>query len=388
MNPTTTFDKASPSPILPRLAQGRPDDISTASMTCNIQEVANTVPTFVSLNDFQQKLSHITLNDINAVIIGNITYSLIEEGGEKRFSASPDRHSSEALPGRQIHDVVRTLNELLYRKRSITDNAERLPATVERNSPLPSLASEASDEEFSIITDSTEEDNIPGPAEYRTLIVTDGLRPPTYSPAAGQREAYKNELSDYLRGPILKEVNRHGASPLWLRPLAWVCGLFGFHGVGQTNCLSCATAVADTLKKGQLHCADPTLRGGSPSQFSTLSHAEGGMFGSLAAMLDKANAQPQCNVVLCVKRPRSVWRRLFSPTDGHACNVVKVDQTLFLVDAQKRRCRTLSLTDDRAIQLRQIAHFLGPIASGPGCLQWFDVGFQTVPNAVSAASAR
>ncbi|MFT4464384.1 MAG: toxin glutamine deamidase domain-containing protein [Sodalis sp. (in: enterobacteria)] len=375
MNPTNTFDKTRLPPILPSFVQSTYHDTSTASMSSNIQEVVNTVPTFVSLKDFQQNISHITLNDINAVIIGGVTYSLMGEGDEKFFSAGPDMHLSEAFPGEQINDVIRTLNDLLHQKRFTTDNAALPPATVDQNSPSPSSTSEVPDKEFSLITVSAEKDNILDSAEYRTLIVTEGRHPPTYSPAEGQREAYKNKLSDYLRGPLLKEVNHHGASPLWLRPLAWVCDLFGFHGVGQTNCLSCATAVADTLKEGQLHCADPTLRGGSPSQFSTLKNAVGGMFDSIAAMLDRANAQPRCNAVLCVKRPRSLWSRLFSPTDGHACNVVKVDQTLFLVDAQKRRCRTLSTTDDRAIQLRQITHFLGPIASGPGCLQWFDVGF-------------
>ncbi|MBT9431471.1 hypothetical protein JZM24_03580 [Candidatus Sodalis endolongispinus] len=295
------------------------------------------------------------------------------------FSIATDMNPGKDIYGEPITDVISKLNELLHLKRLTTDNVALQQSTVEQNSPSPSLTSEVTEEEFSLITASAEEDDLPGPEEYRTLIVTEGCHPPTYSPAAGQREAYRDELSRYLRGPLLKEVNRHGTSPWWLRPVAWVCGLFGVHGVVQTNCLSCATAVADTLKEGQLHCADHTLRGGSHSQFSTLNNAQGGMLDSIEAMLDKANAQPQCNAVLCVKRPRSFWSRLFSPTDGHACNVVKVDQTLFLVDAQKRRCQTLSITGDRANQLRQITHFLGPIAYGPGCLQWFDVGFERFP---------
>lgn len=336
-------------------------------------------PSFESFIDYQKNISHITFSDITAVIISGVTYTLSGEGDKKVFSAPPDMNPKKDLSGEPISDVIGKLNNLLHQKRLTTDNVALQQATVDQNSPSPSLTSEVTDEEFSLITASAEEDNLPAQAEYRTLVVTQGRHPPTYSSAAGQREAYKDELSSYLRGPLLKEVNRHGTSPLWLRPVAWVCGLFGFHGVGQTNCLSYATAVADTLKEGQLHCADPTLRGGSPSQFSTLNNAQGGMLDSIEGMLVRANAQPQCNAVLCVRRPRSFWRRLFSPTDGHACNVVKVDQTLFLVDAQKRRCQTLSTTGDRANQLRQITQFLGPIASGPGCLQWFDVGFERSP---------
>lgn len=103
-------------------------------------------------------------------------------------------HPSAGFPGEQIHDVIRTLNDLLHQKRSTPDSAVLLPATVDQDTPSPSLPSEVIDEEFAFITASAEEDNIPGPAEYRTLLVMEDRHPPTYSSAAGQREAYQDEF--------------------------------------------------------------------------------------------------------------------------------------------------------------------------------------------------
>lgn len=57
-----------------------------------------------------------------------------------------------------------------------------------------------------------------------------------------------NSKNKYVESYLLENVNRNGTAPLLLRPLAALLALFGIHGFGQKNCVSCATAVIDSLE--------------------------------------------------------------------------------------------------------------------------------------------
>jgi len=161
-------------------------------------------------------------------------------------------------------------------------------------------------------------------------------------PVPSHRDSgYTGKLGNYIRNTLLPQINQQGKAPLLLRPLAAIASWSGYHGVGQTNCLSCAASVADTLKQGILHKAFPTLRGSSPFHFTTLQEAQNAGRVRLLNSVDQLASYlmgdtGNLNVVLTINRPKAFWRRLFSSVDGHACNIIKTGNIIHLVDAQKK----------------------------------------------------
>lgn len=67
-------------------------------MSSNIQEAVHPVPSFVSLEYFQKNISPISLNNIDAMSIGGITYSLMGEGAENFFPLAPVCIPVQAFP--------------------------------------------------------------------------------------------------------------------------------------------------------------------------------------------------------------------------------------------------------------------------------------------------
>lgn len=251
-------------------------------------------------------------------------------------------------------------------------------------------------------------------ASPRALINLDAPdlpKPPPYSAAAGndrEKKAFQESMDNYIKTTLLPEVNRYGKPPLLLRPIAKVLDWFGCKGFGETNCLSCATAVADTFKQGTTHRALPTLRGGRVDQFATLAPLGRTMFGSVEELADKLHKSDELaakrqkngdiNAVLNITRP--FWRSLFSPVSGHASNIIKIGDTIRLVDAQKKVYKTIELNpdvsrhiknnpsiplneallthqkNDRAKIVEALTRFIGPVASGFGAITTIDVGFK------------
>ncbi len=203
-------------------------------------------------------------------------------------------------------------------------------------------------------------------------------------PTPDYRDAdYPQRLNDYILNTIIPKVNQPGKAPLWLRPLAAIAAWFGYHGVGQTNCLSCAASVADTLKQRVLHLAFPTLRGSSPSMFSTLRKAQntGGVkpidsIEDLAAYLNSSRAN--LNIVLTINRPKSFWRRLFNSVDGHACNIIRTGEYLHLVDAQQRRYNLVNMTSANRLSkdlITALYEFIGAVSPEERSLMLYNVGW-------------
>lgn len=212
---------------------------------------------------------------------------------------------------------------------------------------------------------------------YRNPVSKNGACPPPYHGGTKSHVIYNIKLETYIRDTLLTEVNRHGSPPLWLRPLAVVASWFGFHGVGQTNCMSCATAVADTLKTSNLHTALTDLRGGRPDRFATFDKVSRTLFDSAGELADKLRNSGDINAVVTVERPG--WRRLFSPVSGHACNIIKAGDTLHLVDAQKKRHVTVSQTQDKAAVHKALLQFLGPVATISRAISLGNIGFFPSP---------
>ncbi|WP_413734187.1 hypothetical protein ACL2XP_17405 [Sodalis sp. RH21] len=213
-------------------------------------------------------------------------------------------------------------------------------------------------------------------ATYVNLRQPDKSPPPVYPGAAAPKAQYAQALKTFITGSLLNEVNRAGRAPLWLRPFAAVCGWLGVHGVGQTNCMSCATAVADTVKQGMVHYAHPALRGGTHSQFATLRDAAGTLLSSSGELAARLLAERgDLNGVLTITRPRSWWRRVFSPVDGHACNLIKTGRTLHLLDTQKKIYVTVDIPAGAAALELALGRFIGAAARHDGSLRLDNVGF-------------
>ncbi|MEA9392024.1 toxin glutamine deamidase domain-containing protein [Acerihabitans sp. TG2] len=232
---------------------------------------------------------------------------------------------------------------------------------------------------------------------------------PRYPGPAADKTVYAEHLTRYIEDKLLHDVNHQGRASWALRPLAAVCGWLGIHGVGQTNCVSCATAVADTLKQGVAYRAIPNLKGAKISEFEHAQHTEGKLYPSAHALLQQLVSDPKdINGILTIVRPKSWWRKIVSPVDGHACNLIKIGSALHLVDSQKRIHITVDIPmknktnamfsainpttghqtthageptmSGSQVQfepewLHSLAHFIGPVAASDQALELRDIGF-------------
>lgn len=181
----------------------------------------------------------------------------------------------------------------------------------------------------------------------------------------------------YLDAVLLKEVNRDGKAPLWLRPLAALLALLGIHGFGQTNCASCATAVAETLEKNDVYLAMPKLRGADVKGIMGLPVNSGKSFDERLTKLQQLKStddpltilqqlkrEDELNGVIVIHRPAR-WQWLPGATQGHACNLIKFKDSNFIhfFDAQKKtyvECHLNNIVGKGA----EISKFLGPIGAG------------------------
>lgn len=223
-----------------------------------------------------------------------------------------------------------------------------------------------------------------------------GIKPGNYSCFATK----ENYLANYL----LDRVNREGKPPLLLRPLAALLALFGIHGFGQTNCASCATAVAETLENNDVYLAMPKLRGADVKGIMGLPmnsgvsvnepltkqqplKAEDKLLTKLQQLkstddpltiLQQLKREDELNGVIVIHRPAR-WQWLPGATQGHACNLIKFkdNNLIHFFDAQKKthlsfdlsisqQEKPLNSTDQKKLsnQEAQISKFLGPIGAG------------------------
>ncbi len=194
-------------------------------------------------------------------------------------------------------------------------------------------------------------------------ITTANVPPP---PGYGKAD-YSNELKKYIPDTLIPIVNQQGKAPLWLRPLAAIASWFGYYGVGQTNCLSCAASVADTLKQGKLYQAFPTQRGGKPSDFNTLQETiddgKVSLMDSVVRLASHLANSGDLNIVLTIKRPPSLWRNMFRWVDGHACNIIKAGNNIFLVDGQKKVHTLCNLSADHELSTEQADALIAKLAA-------------------------
>ncbi|WP_413728661.1 toxin glutamine deamidase domain-containing protein [Sodalis sp. RH19] len=216
-------------------------------------------------------------------------------------------------------------------------------------------------------------DTSPVKALCRNTELPGGLQPPEFRQSSGKNAIYNIRLETYIRDTLLMEVNHRGRPPFWLRPLATVASWLGFHGVGQTNCVSCATAVADTFKTGILHGAIPDMRGGSLNTFETCQDVAMTRYDSVAQLADKLKNCGDINAVVALRRPS--WYKLFSSVDGHAVNIVKAGDTLHLIDAQKKIHILLDGTLDQGTKYQKLLRFIGPMSADEGAITLADIGF-------------
>lgn len=244
--------------------------------------------------------------------------------------------------------------------------------------------------DFDIVSNQADrfpEDNNNSAGPSGLIASADTLAPPRYGACD-----YADKLGEYISRTLIAKVNQQGKAPLLLRPLAAIASWFGYHGFGQSNCLSCAASVADTLKQGKMYQAFPTQRGGRPSEFATLQNAVNiTRLDSVEQLASHLTVSGDLNIVLTIKRPPSLWRRIFHWVDGHACNIIKTGDTLFLVDAQNKKytlcniSRDDELSNERADVLRaklaadirpELTRFVGAVDLADGSLQLYNVGWE------------
>ncbi|MGM7760672.1 toxin glutamine deamidase domain-containing protein [Yersinia enterocolitica] len=168
----------------------------------------------------------------------------------------------------------------------------------------------------------------------------------------------------YLDAVLLKEVNRDGKAPLWLRPLAAFLEFFKIYGFGQTNCVSCATAVVDTLTHNTLHRALPDLRGAGIAGNMEKQDPNGISTKDFIEYLRNYEKQGNLYAVLAIHRP-AIQRLIPGATQGHACNLIKFEgsNTFYFLDTQKRTylsCEQSKITE----KIADIRKFLGSVGAG------------------------
>lgn len=192
------------------------------------------------------------------------------------------------------------------------------------------------------------------PTAITNTVMSGGKKPSEF---AGGKDRY---LSDYL----LNRVNAEGKPPLLLRPLAALLALCGIHGFGQTNCASCATAVAETLEKNDVYLAMPKLRGADVKGIMGLPVNRGKSFDERLTILQQLKLEDELNGVIVIHRPAR-WQWLPGATQGHACNLIKFKNSnlIHFFDAQKKAYVECYL-DNIVGKGAEISKFLGPIGAG------------------------
>lgn len=232
------------------------------------------------------------------------------------------------------------------------------------------------------------------PTAITNTVMSGGKKPSEF---AGGKDRY---LPDYL----LNRVNAEGKPPLLLRPLAALLEFFKIYGFGQTNCASCATAVAETLEKNDVYQAMPKLRGADVKGIMGLPVNSGKSFDERLTklqqlktgdelltklqqlkstddpltILQQLKLEDELNGVIVIHRPAR-WQWLPGATQGHACNLIKFKDSnlIHFFDAQKKthlsfdlsisqQEKPLNSTDQKKLsnQEAQISKFLGPIGAG------------------------
>ncbi len=192
------------------------------------------------------------------------------------------------------------------------------------------------------------------PTAITNTVMSGGKKPSEF---VGGKDRY---LSDYL----LNRVNAEGKPPLLLRPLAALLALCGIHGFGQTNCASCATAVAETLEKNDVYLAMPKLRGADVKGIMGLPVNRGKSFDERLTKLQQLKLEDELNGVIVIHRPAR-WQWLPGATQGHACNLIKFKNSnlIHFFDAQKKAYVECYL-DNIVGKGAEISKFLGPIGAG------------------------
>ncbi|WP_261372624.1 toxin glutamine deamidase domain-containing protein [Yersinia aleksiciae] len=190
--------------------------------------------------------------------------------------------------------------------------------------------------------------------------------------------------TDGFFNTLLKEVNLEGKPPFILRPLAYLLAKFGIHGFGQTNCASCATAVIDTLNKGRLHLAMPTLRGADVKGIMGLPCNDAKSAAELITKLTEYEPNTALFGVLVIHRP-TLWT-MFGATRGHACNVIKFkdSDTIHFLDTQKRKYLSYK-QEELSARGKEISRFLG--SAGVDGIDLYKKNFELPDHKKAEASA-
>jgi|GEM_PF-3313434 hypothetical protein len=207
--------------------------------------------------------------------------------------------------------------------------------------------------------------------------------PPNYNQAKNIT-AYSHDLQNYISNELLSRTNQNGKAPLWLRPLAAIASWFGYHGFGQTNCLSCSFSVANTLKQGEFFYSNPTLRGAIPTKCIELRDMSAELLNNLKELEKKLLSSGDLNLLLNITRPPSWWRSLLSPAGGHACNVIKTGNMIHLVDAQKKYYCAVTVPSPESEQvtpllktqsqlMKELQRFVGTVASQERSLRLYSI---------------
>lgn len=232
------------------------------------------------------------------------------------------------------------------------------PSLSSRSSSFLSLSSNDSEADFEIISGwdnkyTAEASTQVQPGPINNIINKDLLKPSDFN---GGIDRY---LPDYL----LSRVNSTGKAPLLLRPLAALLARFGIHGFGQTNCASCATAVAETVEKNVLYQAIPELRGADVKGNMGLPLKSVKSASELISLLQNYQLNDGLNSVIVVHRPK-VRQILPGATQGHACNVIKYEgsELIHFIDAQKKVYIECHL-NDIAGKSEKIRKFLGSVGN-------------------------
>ncbi|EOI6457013.1 toxin glutamine deamidase domain-containing protein [Yersinia enterocolitica] len=226
----------------------------------------------------------------------------------------------------------------------------------------------------------------------------------TVVPDGRKLSEFEENKDRYLSDYLLNCVNAEGKPPLLLRPLAALLEFFKIYGFGQTNCASCATAVAETLEKNDVYQAMPKLRGADVKGIMGLPVNSGKSFDERLTklqqlktgdelltklqqlkstddpltILQQLKLEDELNGVIVIHRPAR-WQWLPGATQGHACNLIKFKDSnlIHFFDAQKKthlsfdlsisqQEKPLNSTDQKKLsnQEAQISKFLGPIGAG------------------------
>lgn len=173
-----------------------------------------------------------------------------------------------------------------------------------------------------------------------------------------------NIKNQYVESYLLENVNRNGTAPLLLRPLAALLALFGIHGFGQQNCVSCATAVIDSLENDMPLIAvadlpEATIAANMVKRLHTGISTE-----ELINQLSHYEKNDELNTLLAIRRP-VIMRMLPGATQGHSCNLIKFKDSnvIHFLDTQKRTHFSCNL-DQVAEKSAEINKFIGSVGAG------------------------